>query len=544
MNIPFINYFKSMFLEDDVESTNRIPESCDPRLGVPAPSEILGMSDFGTGSEFTGEKFPGALGRDFFDPEDLDIDDLRWYSSNYYNSNSIAHTLIDTKNMGTINRGLTLEAKPLSIILEKRGHKVPDDWGKDVEQRFDLWAGHKGCDYNFEQNFYQMQFEAFRHLLLKGKCVAIARYESDYKKGRIGRLNFQLLHVDQLCVPFEKRQIAVEKGGDIVDGFETDKTGTVVGMYVKTKKDQPLLNDKKNWKYIPRWGEKTGRPNFIFSIRKKGVGDICGMPDLTPIIHDLGITEKYRVAEIEAACVNASIALIQNSDGKNPNVDIFQNMSVGRKTDDGIKDCGNSVTETMINPGVRLWASQVGQNLTSFDTKRPNVNFGLFLDAVSRDVSASMGIPVEIVHKKFNNNYSASRAALHEWFRYVLKDRADYAVDFCQPVYELWLNDEIIFGRVKAEGWNVANKDEQILIRKAWTNADWPGMAKGSVDPWKENQAHALAEDRGWTTSEANSRELYGKNFDTNIDKREKEILRQQKLNPVQEKEKQEKTDE
>ena len=129
MNIPFINYFKSMFLENAVESTNSIPESCDPSLGIPEPSEILGMNDFGTGSGsgFTGEKFPGALGRNFFDPEDLDIDDLRWYSSNYYNSNSIAHTLIDTKNMGTINRGLTLEAKPLSVILKKKNYKVPED---------------------------------------------------------------------------------------------------------------------------------------------------------------------------------------------------------------------------------------------------------------------------------------------------------------------------------------------------------------------------------------------------------------------------------
>ena len=163
----------------------------------------------------------------------------------------------------------------------------------------------------------------------------------------------------------------------------------------------------------------------------------------------------------------------------------------------------------------------------SFDTKRPSVNFGLFLEAVTTHLSPAIGVPYEILLKHFSNNYSASRAALLEFWRYVLLARSQIAADICHPVYDAWLGDELLLGTIQAEGWFSDDPAQRVRIRRAWAHSAWQGMSKGSVDALKEVKAHEIAEDRGWMTAEANARELFGKNFDTNIDRRKIEKPKQ-----------------
>ena len=480
----------------------------------------------GGGTGFTGEKFAHALNRKLFNSKDIDHDTIRHLSEEYYNSNSIAHGIIDTKTISIINRGLTLEAKPLGNILNR---SIPEDWSKIVEQRFDLWAKHKGVDYNFNQNFYQIQIELFKQLLLKGQYLAIFRFIPNPRRGRIGRLNIQTIDIDQLFTPMEERHKKNKMGEDIINGLHLDDTGTIVGIYLRKKN---ILNpfNPLDYVYIPRWGARTGRLNFVLGIRKQYPGDVNGMPDLTPILHDIAKVEDYRISEIQAALVNSTIALIQNSNGDLPNPNMFAS-GVGKRTDTAIDADDNVVTKPnydLLAPGIHIYASQPGQKLESFDTKRPNASFKEFVETSVLHLTSSINLPQEILYKKFANNYSASRATLLEYWRYVLYERANFSGDFCQVVSELWLSDEINLGYIKADGWNSGNISERVRNRKAWANAEWQGSAKGSVDLVKEATAASIAEDRGWTTAEANAREIFGKNFDANMERRGKEKPLQQ----------------
>lgn len=488
---------------------------------------ITGLDD-----GFTGEKYSHALQRKLFNPDKIDYEKVRHLSREYYNSNSLARTAIDTKTTSIINRGLILEAKPLVQALH--GIIVPEDWSKNTELRFDLWASHKGADTCWHQNFYQIQSELFRHYLLHGRCFSLIRYNADSKRGRIGRINLQTVHSSQISTPTELifNNHDTNKTGKIISGCKIDKSGTLVGIYIRTSNTDTSLS---GYTYIPRWGGRTGRLNFVHMMNGQFPGDYNGLPDLTPILHDLSKVEQYKVAELEAAAVNASLALIQNSDGQQANPSMLRSSGVGTRTDDVTDADGvarSKVTRDLLAPGMHLFAAQPGQKLESFDTKRPSVNFEAFLKAMAVHCSPAIQIPYEILLKHFSNNYSASRAALLEFWRYVLQARATLAADICHPIYDAWLSDELLLGVINAEGWFSDDPTQRIRIRRAWAHSAWQGMSKGSVDIFKEVKAHEIAEDRGWITAEANARELFGKNFDTNIDRRiiEKEKQEQGKL--------------
>lgn len=477
---------------------------------------------------FSGAKFQNAL-TDVFDPELLDYGALRRHSAKLYSRNAIARSIIDTKTTTVINRGLTLEAKPLIELIAEVGTLSPK-WRQIVEQRFDLWAKHKGCSHNFDSNFYQLELLLFREYLLKGQCISIVRFSPNTRRGRLGRINIQPISLDQLATPLGAQAHKKRIGEDIIDGFHVDTTGTIVGIYVY-QSPEPKITDKSI--YIPRWAMRTGRLNFVLCTNKQHIGDIHGVPDLSAVLHDIEKLEEYRVAEVQAAVVNSMIALIQNSDGENTNPSMLGGSAYNQTTTTDVDTDGNIVERVSVEsplPGVHMFATEVGQKLESFDTKRPNANFSEFVEAVTIQISSAVGVPQEILHKKFSNNYSASRAALLEYWRYVLQMRAAFATDFCQPIYEMWLGDEVESGAIEAPGWHHRDKNTRLLVRKAWANAEWQGIAKGAVDPVKEAKAAEIAEDRGWTTAEANAKEIHGKNFDTNIERRLEEVPLQKEI--------------
>lgn len=488
---------------------------------------------------YDGSKTLGALSVSNIDPSSLNREALRYHSNKQYFKNSIAHNIIETKVTSIIGSGAFLESRPMENIigrsLGKKDFKIDKDWTSYTEDSWFLWASHTGVDYNFMRNFNDMCIDAFREYLLNGKSITIARYIPSPRKGRLGRLCLQGIPVKKLCTPALERVQKKANGEDIINGIHVDKNGTVIGYYFSESENFNVLS--KDYTYVPRWGEKTGRLNVIDVTKKSDQSDIEGMPDLTPILQDLQDIEEYRISEIIAAKINASIALIQNSDGSQPNPQM--KLGVGTRTNSIIDGDGNeqtTVTHQVPMPGMHVYASKAGQKLESYRTDRPNVNFGSFVAYSTSQASSSVSLPYEILEKKFGSNYSASRAALLEYFRYVAREFAYFSHQYCQPIYELWLSDEIWSGRISAQGWDSEDLMQRAILRRAWAHTEWNGPIMGSVDPKKENEAAKVAEDRGWTTAESNARRLYGKDFDYNIIKRKEEARMQEESFVVEKK--------
>ena len=122
-----------------------------------------------------------------------------------------------------------------------------------------------------------------------------------------------------------------------------------------------------------------------------------------------------------------------------------------------------------------------------------------------------MGIPIEVLNERFNSSYSASRAALLEFWRGVKMRRQWFVYDVCQPIYEAWLSEAVALGRIECPGfW------DDPLIRAAWCGVEWVGASMGQIDPLKEVNAAMARISTGISTREREAAEFNGSNFAEN----------------------------
>jgi capsid protein len=91
-----------------------------------------------------------------------------------------------------------------------------------------------------------------------------------------------------------------------------------------------------------------------------------------------------------------------------------------------------------------------GQEQVPFQNTSPGTAFNVFVDAQIAYIAAAVGQSIETVLMKFSNNYSASRATLILCWRIALQRRYNLACYHLDPVYEMWLSEEIAAGRVSA----------------------------------------------------------------------------------------------
>lgn len=81
--------------------------------------------------------------------------------------------------------------------------------------------------------------------------------------------------------------------------------------------------------------------------------------------------------------------------------------------------------------------------------------------------------------------------------------------NFCQPIYEEWLTEAVLKGRVQAPGFF-----DDPAIRAAWCGAEWFGDAQGQLDPKKEAEAAKIRVEEGFSTREREAAELTGMKYD------------------------------
>ena len=164
-----------------------------------------------------------------------------------------------------------------------------------------------------------------------------------------------------------------------------------------------------------------------------------------------------------------------------------------------------------------------GVDVKSVDASNSQSTFEPFTATLIKQIAAAIGQPYEVLMKKFNSSYSASRAAmLQAWEEYKLR-RTWFARDFCQPVYEQWLTKAIALGRIEAPGFFT-----DPLIRKAWCNVEWYGPTMSILDPVKDVTGSSLRTTYALSTRERESAEMTGTDFEENVEQLalEQQIIR------------------
>ena len=136
-----------------------------------------------------------------------------------------------------------------------------------------------------------------------------------------------------------------------------------------------------------------------------------------------------------------------------------------------------------------------------------------------RQIGMALEMPFEVLTMHFQSSYSAARAALLMAWKSFRSKRDLLAKQFCQPVFELWLADEVAEGRISAPGFFADD-----VVRGAWCAAIWTGDGPGSIDPSKEVDAAQKRVDLGISTKQAESILHDGVDWQQKHEQRVKEI--------------------
>ncbi len=478
-----------------------------------------GFDLFSTGGieHFNGDKFPGGFGRTkIFRHGSLDFFTLRERSNQLYYENDSAQGLINRLITNVINTGLKLQATPESDITGMSEEKL-EEWTDTVEQKFKLYTDDKQLIKREEQStFNQLEEQAYLTALLSGDCLIVNRVVNPVKLPKV-----QVIDGRDIRTPFG---VTAAKGKKIENGVELDSKGRHVAYWI-FKTDKIKGN---HFVRIPAFGEKTKRRlawMVYAGVRKSG--QTRGVPLLACCLQGLKEIDRFKDAELRSAWINAIIALfIEREVDVTPTQGIGRNMGVASDTVDTTNPDGTTKENdvSFLYPGIMMDKLQPGEKPTSFDTKRPNVNFKDFVRAVLAGIAWSQGIPPEILFLEFQNSFSASRQANNEFLIFLKKVRKNFSQQFNKPIYEEWLTDYILQGKLEAPGYLESLRDPtQWEVRNAWKSQKWIGVARPSVDLLKEVKAYGELVDRKFASHEDAVQELRGDDFNKVITRQKAE---------------------
>jgi lambda family phage portal protein len=376
-----------------------------------------------------------------------------------------------------------------------------------IEHEFALWADTEACDIERIDNFYEIQQLAFLNWLLSGDVIVTL---PTTKRANVPYdLRIRLIEADRVCNPYDRQD------QNITGGIETNDDGEVVAYHIKNT--HPLSFGITNaakaaeWARVAAFGEKTGRRNVLHIMNRERIGQRRGVPVIAPVIEALKQIGRYTDAELVAAVVAGNFSIFIEKDAESSEAPIGTAIPENEQVD------AHDENSLELSPGAILDLAP-GEHAKDVKPERPNSNFDSFVVAICRQIGMALETPYEVLLKHFSSSYSASRAALLEFWKSVNMYRQWLTMDFCQPIFEEWLAEAVAKGRISAPGFFASP-----IIRKAYGGAEWHGPAHGALDPTKEVQAAELRVKGGFSTRDRETRELTGGDFFGNMRQRKRE---------------------
>lgn len=426
-----------------------------------------------------------------------------------------ARAIVERFTDSVVDVGLKLECIPVAEILGIDQDRA-EDWAEEVEQRFDLWARDKQQHRSETMNFYQAQRQ-YSWFQQRDNDMFTRLYYSRRQRLQ-NRLQYEFIDPNQIIgSSFTSSYIPYAFN---IDGISRDKAGREISYLV-------TINDGNGYyreAAIPRVSKKTGRIHMLHGFAPEYAGQGRGFSRLTGALQEFQRLTDFTLAHIKKAIIHSQINMFVKPSETNPGASPFDGVlsdagvgpagdsfSVNPDTSESTTTRTNSVGYVQLkeagfqDPGsVGVFNLQEGEDLKPFDTKSPSTSFDSFVESFTSYLCASMSMPIEVLLMKFNANYSASRAALILFWRVACIWREEMAIDFLNPMYEMWLAEEIAAGRLTAPGWSDPR------LRAAWLNNNWIGAPMPNIDPMRTAKADKEYATMGATTLDNIARNLNG----------------------------------
>lgn len=420
---------------------------------------------------------------------------IRDRSSDLVRNVPIATSAINTAVTNVIGSGLKLQSR-----IDRSYLKLDDDqadkWESTVEREFKLWAESKNSDAARTVDFYGQQSLAFRSVLERGDIFYLT--PEIKRTGAPYTLALQAIEADRVTNKDWAADTALLAGGVSVDSYSAPQE-----YHILKRHPGNAYSSDAEWAIVPAYGSKSGRRNVLHLFDVTRPGQKRGVPYLAPVMEALKQLGRYTDAELMAAVISGMFTVFIESEGSG--LDVLADQ-VQSNTDD--LSLGNGMVVDLAP----------GEKVSSANPGRPNAAFDPFVQAILRQIGAALEIPFELLIKHFTASYSASKAAFVEAWKFFRMRRAWMERCFCNPVYELWMDEAVSIGRLSAPGYF-----NDPMIKKAYLGAMWIGPGRGLINETAEVKAATERVKEGFSTIAQESAEMSGGDFDTNHRQRVKE---------------------
>lgn len=446
------------------------------------------------------------------DDIDLYASTLRQRARDLYAGGGLARSGPSTLTTSVVGWGILPKPKIDGELLQM-SDKEREETERAILREFKLWAENPMCDAERQQNFYGLQQLAFLSMLMSGDVFALFGMKPN--KRTPYQTTIRLLEADRVCTPDSNgysESTETESGGRIIDGVEIARDGEVIRYHVANR--SPISeNDgtELSWTAIDAFGKNTGYPNILHVMTYERPEQRRGIPFVAAEIEKLKQFSRYMNAELAANVVSAMLTCFVTSEEDDGKFGMEDAVNEDEKvTDDDLK--------LELAPGA-IYSLPPGKKIETVNPLRSNTQFETFVNTCITEIGSSMGIPKEVLVKKYESNYTAARAALLDFWRTVRVYRTRFNSGFNQPIYEQWLSEAVASGRINAPGFF-----DDPAIRQAWCGCVWMGASMGHVDPLKEVKAAEARIANNISTQEQEASEYNGNDWAANVRQRRKEM--------------------
>jgi len=405
-------------------------------------------------------------------PPVYELNTLRYRSRDLVRNDPVANAVIDTFMTSVIGAGLqvqsSIKASDLGISEEK-ATKIREK----AEDIFNGWKRY--ADKANILNFDEFQRLAFSKILIDGEAIIIPTWnEADWRP--YGRC-LQMVESEELDTNWTPDP-------QTVNGITFDGDGSPTKYWLKIYKKREFGGKYSELRpHSVQARDSKGRPMVLHIFESQRPNQTRGIPKLAPLLDKFEELGEYLEAELVSARVSACLSVfIQKTDPITAAQAMMSDTEYG--TGDRIQD---------IEPGVINYLAP-GESINVVDPKR-NESLGTFVESILRIIGMSIGMPYELLVKDFSKtNYSSARAALLEARRQFAYYRKWFAEKFCQPIYEMVLEEAYLRGELPITRLQYETKFNYIK------EATWIGSPWGQIDERAETEAAMMRINAGLST--------------------------------------------
>jgi lambda family phage portal protein len=484
----------------------------------PQPKAYIGGRG---GQTFSGGKFQGGIVNSGHSTT-INHREMRANARNVIMDNPTASALVNRRADTVADTGLRPECNPMSSILGVTP-EFAEKWGSDVEKRWELWARDKK-----QNRSEKMSFNATQSLYQKtdeGDGENFIRFYYSEDNALINPLQFEPLDVNQIrgsAFTNNSYQLHID------DGIKRDARGRETSYKIWGLDKDGQYKDET----IPRLSKNRKRIFMIHGFVPELAGQQRGYSKIGNIIQEFQQLTSFTLAQINKAIHQSQLTFFTKNNKQDPSNfmdDMPKHTSTGLGGSVAADGSGTEVDSPLTaaevewcqldqvdfsQPGATNVGNLIqGDEIEAVPQTAPSIGYKEFVDAFTSSLSAARGMPHEVLKMQFQNNYSASRAALVLFWRVVTIRRQEMITDYLDPAFEMWLSEEIAAGRIKAPGWS------DPVLKSAWLNKEWYGSPMPNIDPGREANANKTNLEINATTIDRVSRNLNGSSGAANMAK-------------------------